>query len=351
VLPIVERLHNRMFRVWYDEGIEAGANWPEVIARHMIDAALIVLFISHGSAGSQNCTREMNFAIDSKKPMVCVYLDNTELPPGLKMQLSVVPSVWIGENIDETASKLIETGAFTPELIGDGVEGYGGVGGGRKRRVNLSLLIGIVCVLLVAIAGVITLGFSKGWFDSKMGIITSTVSIQDENGLGEPQDFTITAWSSTVMRDIIFSQTGDAQALYCCGNNCVSGRSAIEYRNGEYLVGGKAVERGNISDLDSIGEMTSLMELSLCYESFTDLSELSALDKLSYLDLSGSPVSNFSAITNLKNLATLKLSHTDITDLTPALKMPALKRLIISYDMVKFAEAVLSGDFEIVITE
>ncbi len=50
-------------------------------------------------------------------------------------------------------------------------------------------------------------------------------------------------------------------------------------------------------------------------------------------------------------LKVLKLCHTDVTDLKAALDIPSLQRLYISYDMVKHAENILSGGFEIIVTE
>lgn len=34
VFPIIEQLAKDGFRVWYDEGIAPGEDWPEVIAAH-----------------------------------------------------------------------------------------------------------------------------------------------------------------------------------------------------------------------------------------------------------------------------------------------------------------------------
>ena len=41
VLEIIGTLQSRGFRVWYDEGIEAGSEWPESIASHLERAQLV----------------------------------------------------------------------------------------------------------------------------------------------------------------------------------------------------------------------------------------------------------------------------------------------------------------------
>ena len=44
VLPIIDNLHDLGYRLWFDEGIEASAEWPEYIEKHMSDAAAVLAF-------------------------------------------------------------------------------------------------------------------------------------------------------------------------------------------------------------------------------------------------------------------------------------------------------------------
>jgi len=286
----------------------------------------------------------------TKKPIVCINLDDADFPAGIKMQLSTAPSVRAMESTVDTAMHLIETDALASNLIGDGVEGYTVESKIAKRRANAALIVGIIGIALAACFGLALLGYSSGWFGEKSGLASSTVSAPSDTDTGETQDITVTTWTSSVMRDLLISQT-DGEALYCCGNAFVTARSAITYRGGAYLVGGETVERGDIEDLDSIGELTNLVELSLCYENINDLSGLSNLNKLTYLDLSGNSITDISTLIALSNLTILKVSHTSISDLTPALKIPSLKKLYVSYDMVSYIKDILLGKFELIVTE
>ena len=38
VMQITEVLSERGYRIWYDEGIEVGSEWPEYIAEHLAKA-------------------------------------------------------------------------------------------------------------------------------------------------------------------------------------------------------------------------------------------------------------------------------------------------------------------------
>ena len=41
VFHIVEQLSARGYRIWYDEGIEPGSEWPEYIANHLLGAEMV----------------------------------------------------------------------------------------------------------------------------------------------------------------------------------------------------------------------------------------------------------------------------------------------------------------------
>ncbi len=88
VFPILERLNAEGFRIWYDEGIEWGSEWPDAIAEHIDNCHTCLCIISRNSVASKNCRNEINFAIDADKNILVVYLEDIELPKGMKLMLS-----------------------------------------------------------------------------------------------------------------------------------------------------------------------------------------------------------------------------------------------------------------------
>ena len=88
VYPIIERLSIEGFRVWYDNGIHPGDDWPEVIATHLSRAKVCVAAISKASAESHNCRNEVSFAIANNKPFVSVLIEDFPMPLGMQLQLS-----------------------------------------------------------------------------------------------------------------------------------------------------------------------------------------------------------------------------------------------------------------------
>lgn len=81
-------------RLWFDEGIEAGSEWPEYIAQKVMGCNRFVLLLSNAYLRSQNCKRELNFAISKKKEILSVYLEKVELSPGMEMQLGTYQAVF-----------------------------------------------------------------------------------------------------------------------------------------------------------------------------------------------------------------------------------------------------------------
>lgn len=88
VFPILEELDRRGYRVWYDDGIAPGSEWPENIAQHLDGCSLTLAFVSPSSIASPNCRREVTFALSKHKPFLGILLEPTEMSLGMEMQLS-----------------------------------------------------------------------------------------------------------------------------------------------------------------------------------------------------------------------------------------------------------------------
>ena len=88
VFPIIERLALEGFRVWFDDGIHPGEEWPEVIANHLTGAKACVSVVSVQAAESHNCRNELSFALANNKPMLSIILEDFPMPLAIQLQLS-----------------------------------------------------------------------------------------------------------------------------------------------------------------------------------------------------------------------------------------------------------------------
>lgn len=111
VASILEKLNSEGFRIWYDDGIEWGTEWPDAIASHLTRCEVCMAFHSKKSIVSPNCRQEIYYALKMKKWILSVYLEDVELSYGLDMQLSPFQSTFPFqyENRNEFFSRLIKT--------------------------------------------------------------------------------------------------------------------------------------------------------------------------------------------------------------------------------------------------
>lgn len=109
VMPAIQALEEVGYPVWYDAGIQVGTEWPEYIARHLLNCSLVIAFISKESIASPNCRQEIVYALDKRKPIITVHLDEEKLPPGMEMQLNLCQAL--------LAYKHPTVAAYVAELI------------------------------------------------------------------------------------------------------------------------------------------------------------------------------------------------------------------------------------------
>ena len=77
-------------RVWYDEGIEPGNDWPEEVGRALTACQLFLVFMSPDAMESRNVRNEINMALSENKAIMVVFLQPTELSEGMKLQIGTV---------------------------------------------------------------------------------------------------------------------------------------------------------------------------------------------------------------------------------------------------------------------
>lgn len=93
VLPAIALLQKAGYRIWFDQGIEAGSEWPEYIEDHLVNSSAVLIFMSEYVVESVNCRNEINLAHSLKKDMLVINLEPTQLRRGLALQLGTVQSI------------------------------------------------------------------------------------------------------------------------------------------------------------------------------------------------------------------------------------------------------------------
>lgn len=123
VLPIIRAMQQSGISIWFDEGIVAGSEWPEYIADKVVGCHKFILFISNSYLDSQNCKRELNFAISRKKNILSIFLEDVNLSPGMEMQLGTYQSLYTKRFASDTAfCESLCKEPFFNDCMGDDVE-------------------------------------------------------------------------------------------------------------------------------------------------------------------------------------------------------------------------------------
>ena len=87
LLPEMMWINANACPVWYDEGIHAGASWRDEVAQKILGSSLFLIYLSPSSVSSEECLKELNFALDHRIAILAVFLEAFELPPGIKLAL------------------------------------------------------------------------------------------------------------------------------------------------------------------------------------------------------------------------------------------------------------------------
>src|ERR1017187_3146391 len=96
VFADIKHLHEEGYRIWYDEGIDPGNEWPDEVARALARSSHFLVFITANACESRNVRNEINFALSKDKRLLAVHLRETVLPPALELQMGGIQAIQIG---------------------------------------------------------------------------------------------------------------------------------------------------------------------------------------------------------------------------------------------------------------
>lgn len=351
VLDLLSVLNERKLRLWYDEGIPAGSDWPKSIESHMRGCSAVLFFLSKTALSSANCYSEIKTAADLKKPLLVIPLDDA-VPDGQwaallnnAVRAEAEPDAVLSWNVLTRAFYRKRSDSFT----------YGWIG----LVLSLLLLFGAALLFFALLSGRFDPSSAQpGLFASPSPeeisptpAPTATPSPKETatsipTPTVDPANFPVSfpdAQQENAVRMILDKKDGDVlrpdlaavTELYFCGHMTLSSADDISFDpDGTARVNGAAVIEGSVSDLSLIRIMGFLEKLALIDQPLGGVPSLSGLNLLKELYLSGSGVSSLSRIRDLPSLETLHIEHTDVTDLSPLLDLPSLRTVTVSADML-----------------
>ena len=150
VLPVIEGLYRDHYRLWYDEGITPGSEWPHNIASHLERSDTVLVFSSANSIASIYCENEVVRAMELNRNIIVYPLDDMA-----HNGLDTFPHVHDLPGLKEHLNS---------NLIGDGTEGYVYSSQKSRRAYLWDMVSGLAAAAGIAlIAGLY--GLNAGVFD------------------------------------------------------------------------------------------------------------------------------------------------------------------------------------------
>ncbi len=166
VLPIIEYLQQAGVRIWYDDGIEAGSEWPQYIAENLEKASCVLVFMSPNAANSHNCRNEINLASELKKEFLVVHLVDFELALGLRLQLNSNQAIFRSKfKSDDEFMNALATAKILQKYKDDNnekaIEDRNNTTPVKSKKSLKVFLLAVSSVVVFAICLIVFIGFSK----------------------------------------------------------------------------------------------------------------------------------------------------------------------------------------------
>lgn len=109
VFPILERMEQVGFRLWYDQGIESSSEWDVVVSEHLSKATAVLFCLSKNFSDSSNCKDEVAYAkkLDIESRITLFLESDLKLKPSLDLALVRQQQIFL-ENYTGTAELVNE---------------------------------------------------------------------------------------------------------------------------------------------------------------------------------------------------------------------------------------------------
>ena len=344
VVNTIRILHEKAYRLWYDEGIPAGSDWPANIAQHMQDCERVIYFLSRRAMESPNCFSEIRTAVRQGKPILVVRLEDAEKDACWRELLDGKQEIPILDSAQARAEAILHSG-FVPRRFHRSWT--------EKVRWQALGFAASLLFFLTAAAGLGALGTGR-WTPVRMPDVaaeepapTAAPTAPPVVQIGEAERFFAVSFPDSLQEravrralgirtgEIYRWQLAEIPELYLCGNVTADSLDVVCFdADGVCRVNGAPAGNGPVSDLSLLSSAVSLEKLALICQPLGSLDGLNGHVLLRELSLAGSTVDDLSGLTNLPSLEILHLEHTPVRDLTPLAAIPGLKTVTVSRDML-----------------
>ena len=328
VMEIVQELCGHGYRIWYYEGIEVGSEWPEYIAEHLAGASLMIAFISNAYMRSDNCRKEMHFALTKRISTINIFLEETQMTPGMEMQIgNLFALMKYSLSDDAFYEKLMNTPQLDKGRFADDAQVSARKRRARKqkktpvdltveakkkkkRKLRRAILLSLLIALIAGCVALGIIGHSTG--------LTQRLLIQHRQSDYEAlPDNTVVHLKNTLLKQAAKDYTGITDGEIRVAD--LAGVTELYLYGDQYSFAASAdltatASAGEILDLSDLIYFTGLEKLSLVNQPLRSL-ETMPMCGIEYLDISDCQVTSLQGIANLPKLREITTDGCPLKDL------------------------------------
>lgn len=100
---IIQGLQQRGYRVFFDQGIQAGSDWSCPVIRHLNNCTVFLPVLTRNFMRSQNCVQELHYALAQGLPILPIYLEDLTSENCWEMPLNKLTSLWYTASQDDSS--------------------------------------------------------------------------------------------------------------------------------------------------------------------------------------------------------------------------------------------------------
>lgn len=347
VVDTIRLLHERRWRVWYDEGIPAGSDWSKNIEIRMRHCAAVLFFLSKSALKSPNCLSEIKTALEQRKSVLVLPLEKAQPDEEWKALLEKCRFLAPCAAPQARAEAIEKSGFLRPSFRKGLLEDV------PWDRLGLAASL-LLFALTAGLVGLLFTGrIAVPWLPYET---PQETPIPTQTPAPSPTPYVdLTPWESffpvsfpddqqeRAIRNALDRKEGDVllldlpeiRRLYFCGNMTLNSLSGVAFdAEGNAAVNGARVIEGKVRDLSVIGRMPNLEALALIAQPAEDLGALAELTLLRELSLAGTGAEELGALGRQPSLETLHLEHSAVRELAPLSAMRSLRSVTVSAEML-----------------
>lgn len=95
---IIDALHSKGYRIWWDDGVKVGERWVDRILERISNSEVCILLLSEKFEHSEACMNELDFIVIRGKPIIPICLNDYDPNISIWLRIGIVQTMRMHDN-------------------------------------------------------------------------------------------------------------------------------------------------------------------------------------------------------------------------------------------------------------